>query len=103
MRHKTLIQCMNSVITTLKVKGSDGDEALSLTADRIRLAACDIRALMKRLELTADQVILFSAIMEKSSSYRLEQSDLAEFMGATLSSSSTAMISRFWLTNGLSG
>lgn len=81
MRHKTLIQCMNSVITTLKVKGSDGDETLSLTADRIRLAACDIRALMRRLELTADQVILFSAIMEKSSSYRLEQSDLAEFMG----------------------
>lgn len=81
MRHKTLIQCMNSVITTLKVRGSDGEEALYLTTDRIKLAETDIRNLMKRLGLTADQVILFSAIMEKSSSYRLEQSELAEFMG----------------------
>lgn len=81
MRHKTLIQCMNSVITTLKVRGNDGEEALYLTTDRIKLAETDIRNLMKRLGLTADQVILFSAIMEKSSSYRLEQSELAEFMG----------------------
>lgn len=72
---------MNSVITTLKVRGSDGEEALYLTTDRIKLAETDIRNLMKRLGLTADQVILFSAIMEKSSSYRLEQSELAEFMG----------------------
>lgn len=76
-----MIQCMNSVITTLKVRGSDGEEALYLTTDRIKLAETDIRNLMKRLGLTADQVILFSAIMEKSSSYRLEQSELAEFMG----------------------
>ncbi len=76
-----MIQSMNSVITTLKVKGSDGDETLSLTEDRIRLAMTDIRYLMKRLELTAAQALLFSAIMEKSSSYRLEQSELAEFMG----------------------
>lgn len=72
---------MNSVITTLKVRGSDGEEALYLTTDRIKLAETDIRNLMKRLGFTADQVILFSAIMEKSSSYRLEQSELAEFMG----------------------
>lgn len=72
---------MNSVITTLRVRGSDGEEALFLTTDRIKLAETDIRNLMKRLGLTADQVILFSAIMEKSSSYRLEQSELAEFMG----------------------
>lgn len=72
---------MNSVIITLKVRGSDGEEALYLTTDRIKLAETDIRNLMKRLGLTADQVILFSAIMEKSSSYRLEQSELAEFMG----------------------
>ena len=52
-----------------------------MTTDRIKLAETDIRNLMKRLGLTADQVILFSAIMEKSSSYRLEQSELAEFMG----------------------
>ena len=76
-----MIQSMNSVITALKVEDRDGNETLSLTAARINSAASDIRSLMKRLGLTADQVILFSAIMEKSSSYRLEQSELAEFMG----------------------
>ena len=81
MRHKTLIQSMNSVITALKVEDKDGNETLSLTAARINSAASDIRSLMKRLGLTTDQVILFSAIMEKSSTFRLEQSDLAEFMG----------------------
>lgn len=81
MRHKTLIQSMNSVITALKVEDRDGNETLSLTADRINSASSDIRSLMRRLGLTTDQVILFSAIMEKSSTFRLEQSDLAEFMG----------------------
>lgn len=72
---------MNSVITALKVEDRDGNETLSLTADRINSASSDIRSLMRRLGLTTDQVILFSAIMEKSSTFRLEQSDLAEFMG----------------------
>lgn len=60
-----MIQSMNSVITALKVEDRDGNETLSLTADRINSASSDIRSLMRRLGLTTDQVILFSAIMEK--------------------------------------
>lgn len=45
MRHKTLIQSMNSVITALKVEDKDGNETLSLTAARINSAPRTFAAL----------------------------------------------------------
>ena len=73
---KTIIQRLCSIAEKMR-SGKGGNMPLS-NRDK---AAADIRALSKRLGMSPDQVVLFTAILQKASKYRIDAEVVAETLG----------------------
>ena len=76
---KTILERMLSIY---KKMNTDEDEAL-MPLVNIGKARSDLRALCKVLAMTPVQVVILTALVEKSSSYRIETNDIAEMLGLT--------------------
>ena len=73
---KTIMQRLRSIAEKMQAK-KGGNMPLS-NRDK---AAADIRALSKRLDMSQNQVVLFTAILQKSSRYRIDAEDVAAMLG----------------------
>ena len=74
---KTIIERMCSIAE--KMRPEEGSEQMVIA--RMKLASADIRALAKALDLSQMQVVLLTAIVRRSSRYRIESKDIAEALG----------------------
>lgn len=77
---KTIIDRMLSIVKQMTVEDEKGKKNFSL--DKWDCAATDIRSLSRTLGLTPIETVLLTAIIEeKSSSYRTNGGEVAEYMG----------------------
>ncbi|MBR4133946.1 MAG: hypothetical protein IKU04_05415 [Bacteroidales bacterium] len=77
---KTIIDRMLSIVKQMTVEDEKGKKNFSL--DKWDCAATDIRSLSRTLGLTPMETVLLTAIIEeKSSSYRTNGGEVAEYMG----------------------
>lgn len=77
---KTIIDRMLSIVKQMTVEDEKGKKNFSL--DKWECAATDIRSLSRTLGLTPMETVLLTAIIEeKSSSYRTNGGEVAEYMG----------------------
>ena len=77
---KTIIDRMLSIVKQMTVEDEKGKKTFSL--DKWDCAATDIRSLSRTLGLTPMETVLLTAIIEeKSSSYRTNGGEVAEYMG----------------------
>ena len=74
---KTIIERMCSIAE--KMRPEEGSEQMVIA--RMKLASADIRALAKALDLSQMQVVLLTAIVRRSSRYRIESKDIADALG----------------------
>ena len=74
---KTIIERMCSISEKMRRK----EDSHEMSVDKIGCASSDIRALKKVLEMSSMQVVILTAIVQRSSRYRMDGSDLAESLG----------------------
>ena len=74
---KTIIERMCSI--SEKMRRQEGKEEMSV--DKMGCALSDIRALKKILEMSPMQVVILTAVMQRSSRYRIEAKDIADSLG----------------------
>ena len=74
---KTIIERMCSIAD--KMRPEDGSEQISI--DRMNLALADLRALSKILGLSQNQVVILTAILRRSSRYRIDGKDVSRTLG----------------------
>lgn len=72
---KTIIERMCSI--SEKMHGENG----KMSFDKMDKASADIRALSHQMDLSSKQVVILTAIVQKSSRYRIESVDIAEELG----------------------
>ena len=77
---KTIIECMYGITEKMRDPEARG-EAIIITPDSTRKAAPELRFLRKTLSLDTMQVIILTAIVQKSSRYRIDGDDIASFLG----------------------
>ena len=76
---KTILEHMSSINEKMQAPNCHGE--LSISPESQRKAAADIRALSKTLNLTAIQVLILTAILQKSHRYRMDGDDIASYLG----------------------
>lgn len=74
---KTIIERMCSILE--KMRREKNDNAMSV--DKMECASADIRALKKVLGMSSMQVIILTAIVQRSSRFRIDCSDIADALG----------------------
>ena len=74
---KTIIERMCCIAEKMR----PGDESSQMSIGRMKQAMTDIRALAKTLDMSAMQVVILTAIVRRSSRYRIEGSDVADTLG----------------------
>lgn len=75
---KTILERMCRI--SMKMRSEVRDQ-LELTPENFRKVGADIRALEKLLDLTRMQVLFLTAVVEKSSRYRIDGDDVASYLG----------------------
>ena len=74
---KTIIERMCCIAEKMRPE----DESSQMSIGRMKQAMTDIRALAKTLDMSAMQVVILTAIVRRSSRYRIEGSDVADTLG----------------------
>ena len=74
---KTIIERMCCIAEKMR----PDDESSQMAIGRMKQAMTDIRALAKTLDMSAMQVVILTAIVRRSSRYRIEGSDVADTLG----------------------
>lgn len=74
---KTIIERMCSIAEKMRTE----ERFVQMELKRMPKASTDIRALTKLLEISPMQVVILTAIVQKSSRYRIESSDIADMLG----------------------
>ena len=75
---KTILERMCAISTKMRSLIRDG---LELSPENFRKAGADFRALEKTLDLTRMQVLFLTAVVEKSSRYRMDGDDVSSYLG----------------------
>ena len=80
MRMKTILENMYGI--TEKMNGNERlAEGITINEAGLKRAATELRALRKALEMSTMQVLILTAIIHKSSRYRIDADDIASFLG----------------------
>ena len=74
---KTIIERMCSIAEKMR----PDEDSSQMAIGRMSLAKTDIRSLAKILDMSAMQVVILTAIVRRSSRYRIEGSDVADTLG----------------------
>ena len=74
---KTIIERMCCISEKMRRKEDDKE----MSVDKMGCALADIRALKKVLEMSSMQVVILTAVVQRSSRYRIEANDIAESLG----------------------
>ena len=74
---KTIIERMCSIAEKMR----PDEDSSQMAIGRMSLAMTDIRSLAKTLDMSAMQVVILTAIVRRSSRYRIEGSDVADTLG----------------------
>ena len=76
---KTIIQCMCSI--TEKMRDPERTGQIIINEDNSKKAASELRMLRKALGMNTMQVLILTAIIQKSSRYRIDGDDISTFLG----------------------
>ena len=76
---KTILERMYSV--TQKMQNPNVSGQILINASTYKKAGADLKALQQDLNMTAMQVLILTAILQKSSRYRIDGDDVASFLG----------------------
>ena len=76
---KTIIERMCSIME--KMRNPDDHRAIQVNESTLQKADRDIRMLRQTLGLNTMQILILTGIVQKSSHYRIEGDDVAEFLG----------------------
>ena len=76
---KTIIQCMCSI--TEKMRDPERMGQIIINEDNSKKAASELRMLRKALGMNSMQVLILTAIIQKSSRYRIDGDDISTFLG----------------------
>ena len=76
---KTIIECMYSL--TEKMKDPEESFHLVVNPTTLKKAASEIRSLKKLLDLETMQVLILTAVIQKSSRHRIDADDISCFLG----------------------
>ena len=76
---KTILERMYSV--TQKMQNPNVSGQIMINASTYKKAGADLKSLMQDLNMTAMQVLILTAILQKSSRYRIDGDDVASFLG----------------------
>lgn len=79
MRMKTIIQCMYSI--TEKMRAPERTGQIIINEDNSKKAASELRMLRKALGMNTMQVLILTAIIQKSSRYRIDGDVISTFLG----------------------
>ena len=74
---KTIIERMCSISEKMRQK----EDEKEMSVDKMGCAQADIRALKKVLDMSSMQVIILTAVVQRSSRYRINASDIADSLG----------------------
>ena len=74
---KTIIERMCGISEKMRRK----EDGKGMSVEKMDCASADIRALKKVLEMSSMQVIILTAIVQHSSRYRIDASDIADSLG----------------------
>ena len=74
---KTIIERMCSIAEKMRTE----ERCVQMELKRMQKASTDIRALTKLLEISPMQVVILTVIVQRSSRYRVESSDIADILG----------------------
>ena len=74
---KTIIERMCSIAEKMRAE----EKGVQMELERMQKASADIRALTKLLEISPMQVVILTAIVLRSSRYRIESCDIADMLG----------------------
>ena len=76
---KTIIECMYKI--TEKMRDPSNSDQILINPMTAKRAASEIRMLKALLGLETMQVIILTAIVQKSSRYRIDAEDISDFLG----------------------
>ena len=76
---KTIIQCMYSI--TEKMRAPERTGQIIINEDNSKKAASELRMLRRALGMNTMQVLILTAIIQKSSRYRIDGDDISTFLG----------------------
>lgn len=76
---KTIIQCMCSI--TEKMRDPERTGQIIINDDNSQKAASELRMLRKALGMNTMQVLILTAIIQKSSRYRIDGDNISTFLG----------------------
>lgn len=76
---KTIIQCMCSI--TEKMRDPERTGQIIINNDNAQKAASELRMLRKALGMNTMQVLILTAIIQKSSRYRIDGDNISTFLG----------------------
>lgn len=76
---KTILEHMSAINEKMQAPGDHG--VLSIAPESQRKARTDLKALMEVLNMTAMQVLILTAILQKSHRYRMDGEDVASYLG----------------------
>lgn len=76
---KTIIECMCGI--TEKMRAPEKNDQITINGQTTKKAASELRTLRKVLGMNTMQVLILTAIIQRSSRYRIDGDDVSSFLG----------------------